>query len=408
MQRPNPPHPPPEYGFPHSPAAGPGTTIDVAGNKLRILTDSTTYATALVADIRAARRRVWIESYIVADDAVGKAVAAALADRAALGVDCRLMYDYVGCSFTPSAYFRDLRAAGVRVHAFHAWRQLAVGWRFLSLFNQRNHRKLCVIDNRIAYFGGMNIVDQRPLATVSDVAAQRLPPSAGWRDVHVRLEGPSQVRLAVIVGGLWRQMLKLPGRASPRWQVRRMLSRARDQIGMFDTHPGLRPRRAAKVLVPSIDRARRRITVAMAYFIPQGRVLRALLRARRRGVTVRVIVPEKSDVPIVRWCSRHLYGRLLRHGIRLYERRDEMLHSKVLTIDDDWTVVGSCNLDPRSLRTNLEFLSVVRSREFNAAVKRICAHDLRASRRVRDTDYSRRHWVQRLLDRLAWILRRWL
>jgi cardiolipin synthase len=254
----------------------------------------------------------------------------------------------------------------------------------------------------------MNIVDQGPLATPGEVSAHRLPPSAGWRDVQVRLEGPAQARLAAAVDRLWRQKLRLPRRKALPWRVRRMLARSRENIYFFATRPGLRFRRPARVLVPIIDQAQTRITVAMAYFIPQGAVLKALLRARRRGVAVRVIVPEKSDVPLARWCSRYLYGLLLKRGIRLYERRNEMLHSKVLAIDDDWTVVGSCNLDPRSLRTNLEFLAVVRSAAFNRAVKQIFARDLRASRRVTWQDYAGRSWFQRALDRLAWFVRRWL
>lgn len=382
--------------------------IAVGNNELKLFVDSASYIGALVADIRSARRRVWIESYIVSADSAGNAVAEALAERAAAGVDCRFMYDYVGSGFTPAAFFSRLAAAGAAVHEFHGWRLALAELRFFRVFNQRNHRKLCVIDDRIAYFGGMNLADQAPLATQGDVLSRGLPPSAGWRDVHVRLTGPAQGRLAAIMDGLWRKKLRLKRRRSLPWRVRRMFARRRDHVYFFDTRPGLRRRRPARVLVPLIDGAERRITVAMAYFIPQGAVLRALLRARERGVTVRVIVPEKSDVPIVRWCSRYLYGLLLKRGIRLYERRDEMLHSKVLAIDDDWTVVGSCNLDPRSLQTNLEFLAAIRSSQFNRAVKRICAHDLRSSRRVTWHDYAGRGWTQRVLDWLAWRLRRWL
>ncbi len=382
--------------------------IDVAGNEVTLFVESTPLADAMAGDIRRAQRRVWLESYTIVDDAAGRKIADALVDRASAGVDCRVMYDFLGSSTTSSAYFERLRRSGVKVHAYHTlWYAL---WRFdlFRVFNKRDHRKLLVIDDNVAYFGGMNIVDQTGLETVSDVRTRHLPISAGWRDVHARLVGPKQAEVAEAFERLWRRQHRQRRRRAPRWPVRRLLARDADAIYCFDTRPGIRFRRASRVLAPMIDRARSQITVSMAYFIPQGAILRALYRASRRGVRVRVIIPGKSDVRLAQWCTRHLYDRLLRHGIRIYERKDQMLHSKVMVIDDDWTMLGSCNLDPRSLRLNLEFFAVMRSRGLATAVKKICGYELRRSRRVSPDDHARRPWRQRLLDRLAWSLRRWL
>jgi cardiolipin synthase len=260
----------------------------------------------------------------------------------------------------------------------------------------------------------MNLVDQSGIHTVEEAKARSLPASAGWRDVHIRLMGSRQQEVADAFARLWRRSPqgRLPlgprRRRWPRWPIRRMLSEQGDGFYFFDCRPQLRHRRPTRVLVPLLRQSRRSITLSMAYFIPQGSVLRELLRASRRGVTVRVILPGDSDVKSVQWASRYFYDKLLRRGIRIYERKAQMLHSKVMVIDDEWSLIGSCNLDPRSLWINLEFFAVFRSRAMAGAVRRICRFEMRNSRRVTLDDCLGRPWWQRLLDRLAWSMRRWL
>ncbi len=372
--------------------------LAVAGNELTLFEGSMPLVTAMVDDIRTAKDRVWLESYIIADDPAGRAVADALLDRAAAGVDVRLMYDAIGCHATPQAYFNRLARGGVQVHAFHAIRDHWFKLDFIRILNRRNHRKLLVVDDRVAYFGGMNIVDQRRLITPEDTKAMHLPASAGWRDLHVRLVGPQQGEIAAAMDYLWRKKLGRVGvhalacgqqakawtpTKPARWNVKRKLASADDAMHLFASQPGKAARRMARVFVPLIRRAREEILVSMAYFIPVGRVLRELLRARRRGVRVRVVIPGESDVPAVHWATLHLCDRLLRRGIQIYERRDFMLHSKVMVIDGVWTAIGSANLDPRSLRTNLEFLAVIRSVPFAAAATAFCHHEIAHSERIR-------------------------
>ena len=386
-------------------------TVAVAGNRLTLFDHSLPLIEALERDVLGARERVWVESYIFADDAAGRRIAEALKDRARSGLDVRVMYDSIGSFATPARLFDDLRQAGVKVHAYltfrEAWRRssLLQLWNVLRLMNRRNHRKLTVIDDQVGYFGGMNIVDQSGLETDEAVRRRGLPKSAGWRDVHVRAEGPVHAEVAAAFDRLWRRVHRRRGAYWPKVDVRPQAASPAESVVCYDLRPSLRDRRAARVFIPLIRQARRRITLSMAYFVPAGGILRELFRARRRGVTVRVVVPGKSDVAAVQCATRHFYGDLLRHGIRIYERKDQMLHSKVMTVDHEWTVVGSCNLDPRSLRLNLEFLSVVRSRAMAHAVNRIIRYDLRNSRRVRPDDCRRRRWWQRLIDRAAWSIR---
>src|SRR5690606_29736 len=189
---------------------------------------------------------------------------------------------------------------------------------------------------------------------------------------HVRLAGPQQIEIANAFDYLRRRARHQRRRRPKRWPLNDMLQTLHDSIWFFDFRPSLRTRRAVRVFAPLIRRARHSITLSMAYFLPDGRVLRELIRARRRGVKVRVLVPGKSDVPIVQAAMRHLYGFLLKRGVRVYERQNQMLHSKAMVVDDAVSLVGSCNIDPRSFRHNLEFLAVFRSEAMAAAILDIC------------------------------------
>jgi len=380
--------------------------VSVAGNELALFIESGPLVDAIVQDIGAARQRVWVESYIFLDDAAGSQIAAALEDRARAGLDVRVLYDAIGSQATPAAFFRSLAAAGVQVHAYHTLWEALYRFSFFRVLNRRDHRKLLIIDDRVAYFGGMNLVDQGSVLTAA--RAEALPLSAGWRDVHVRLSGPQQPQVAESFERSWRRAHHQRLRPRDLPYRRALLTAGVESIQFFDSGPGRRHTRAARVFGRLIKRARERLTLSMAYFLPVGPVLTRLMRATRRGVRIQLVLPGSSDVPIVQRASRHLFPRLLRRRFEVYERQMQMLHSKVMVVDDEWAVVGSCNLDARSLYINLEFLAVVHSRTFAAALNDIIEAEIRHSRQITPADLSSRPWWQRLLDRLAWALRWWL
>lgn len=370
--------------------------VHSAGHEFRLYTDIEPLLADILADIRAARKRIWIETYILGDDRVGQQILHALTERAADGLDVRLMIDGIGSLDAPSGLLLEFEAAGGKVHVFHSFGFALWTRMHLSLLNRRNHRKLIVIDSAAGYFGGMNLVDPS--------AGNR---AAAWRDVHLRVDGWVLGELAAAMERLW-QWTHERGVDWPKWPTRSLYQDTIDGIWLFDSLPAVRQRRADRVFRTLISRAKRSITLSMAYFIPQGGVLRELVRARKRGVRIRVIVPGVSDVALVQWATEHFYARLLALGIRVYERCDQMLHSKAMVVDDHWTVVGSCNLDPRSLRLNLEFVGVVHGRELASITKRALAIELRNSRRVTpDLITGRTRW-QRWRGRIAWWLRRWL
>jgi cardiolipin synthase len=164
------------------------------------------------------------------DDPAGRAMADALCDRARAGLDVRLMIDGFGSFSTPTAMITKMQEAGVQVHVFHALSQVIRGPRWLQAFNQRNHRKLMVVDEQIAYFGGMNVVDQSGLESKADVKARNLPTSAGWRDVHARMAGPRQAEIAATMERLWKRVHHQPRGKAPRWRVPRRFGKGRQPL----------------------------------------------------------------------------------------------------------------------------------------------------------------------------------
>jgi cardiolipin synthase len=329
-----------------------------------------------------------------------------LMERARAGVDVRLLYDAIGSQTTPASFFARLQRAGVQVHVFHSlWEAF---WHFspLRVLNRRDHRKLLVIDDRVAYFGGMNIVDVSSAVAVA--RAEHLPMSAGWRDVHVRLDGPQQGAIAESFDRSWRRARGELVSRQPRDDRPAQLTGDGESIQFFDSGMLKKHTRAGRLFTRLIQQARSKVTLSMAYFLPVGRVLRALLRARQRGVMVRVVVPGDSDVPVVQYASRHLYTRLLRHRFHIHERHGNMLHSKVMIVDDEWVVLGSSNLDARSLWINLEFIALIHSPKLAALMNAIVAYEMAHSKRVTLRAFREQSWLRRLRNRLAWALRWWL
>lgn len=381
-------------------------TLTVAGHELTLFAESVPLIAQMILDIRSARQRVWLETYIFHDGTAGQAIAEALKERARAGLDVRLMYDAIGCQATRRSLFEELRQAGVLVHEFHSFWEALWRFSFLRVLNRRNHRKLLVIDNKVAYFGGMNIVDASSRLTIEQ--AEHLPLSAGWRDVHVRLIGPQQHEVAESFDRSWRRAHSSPIKSRPRAYRQGQLAPGQESIQFFDSGPGLKHTRAGRLFNRLIQAARRKVSFSMAYFLPLGSVLRNLLRARRRGVLVRVVVPGVSDVPLVQRATEHLYSLLLRHRFHVFERQISMLHSKVMIVDDQWTIVGSCNLDARSLWINLEFLAVIHSPTLARLLNEIVAYEIARSRRVTLREARKKSCWHRLINRLAWMFRWWL
>lgn len=336
---------------------------------------------AMANDIAQANTSIRMESYIFADDVVGRRIAAALAVQARRGRRVQLRVDYAGSRWElGGALVRELREAGVRFEWSRRWQWLKP-WEF----HRRNHRKLLIIDETIAYTGGFN---------VHAASSRESAGTSRWRDTHVRFRGPA-VRQAIDVfeGSSGEVQEALPA-SNSLWLIPNATRRCRRRLRCeFD-----RVFRAAQ----------RRIWLTTPYFLPDRRLRRRLIRAARRGVDVRVLTPAKNDVPITQWAARALYSSLLKHGARLYEYQPRVLHAKTLLVDDAWATVGTANLDYRSLFVNAEVNLIARDGAFCEALAREFRADLESSHEIEPERWRRRSWSHLAREAVAWPLRKWL
>lgn len=315
------------------------------GNRVELLINGEEYFPRLFQCIAEARREILLETFIIFEDEVGRQLQEALSAAAERGVEVQVTVDGYGTASLSPDYLARLTASGVRVHLFDP-RPRLLGVR-TNLF-RRLHRKLVVIDRRQAFVGGINYGEDH-LVRRGNMAKQ---------DYAVRVEGPvvrdiRQACLALLEPDADYPPLRPSGAEQPA-RVRLVI---RDNDQSSDD--------IEREYLQAIRQARRRLLIANAYFFPGYRLLRELRDAARRGVRVELVLQGMPDMPLVRLCSRLLYDYLLREGVRIHEYCQRPLHGKVAVIDDDWSTIGSSNLDPLSLSLNLEANLVIRDAAFN-------------------------------------------
>jgi len=378
------------------PGRAPYAEVTVGPNRLALLKDGFQAFPAMRAAIAEARRSICLESYIILDDATGLSFLEALSERARAGVEVLLMYDDWGSELSEPTLSR-LAASGVKVHAYHPVRWSPKVGRVLARLRRRNHRKSLVVDGEVGFLGGLNL---------SDEYAAREDGGAGWRDTHVRVVGPGALQLERLFLETWR------GSRGPRFRAEpfhRGPEAPCGRLAIVGNHLGKDKKDIRRAYAQAFRRAARSVFLTHAYFLPPNRLLRDLLEAARRGARVAVIIAATTDVKAVLYAARGLYPRLLKAGIEVYEwNTGRVLHAKTAVCDGQWATVGSSNLDPLSLRQNLEVNVTVEDATFAGALERLFLEDLRGCVRIdRDTVQS---WdaFSRLLGWLAFRLRRWL
>lgn len=334
-------------------------TFELDGATCALLQSGAEFFPALCADLAAARHSIYLETYIFAADATGQRVAAALKAAAARGVAVHLLLDGYGSADLPAAFVEELRRTGVDVQWFRRER----GWLRLRRHRLRRlHRKLAVVDGRIAYVGGINIVDDIPPDT--GLTEPRL-------DYAVRAEGLLAGQVLHEMRRLWTTLkwLNLKKRLV-RWrQDWRNHGGASGQIELL-LRDNLRHRRdIERAYLLAIHQAQREIVLAHAYFLPGRRLRRALIEAAQRGVRVVLLVQGRVEYLIQHYATQALYRQLLAAGIEIYEYRASFLHAKVGVVDGQWATVGSSNFDPFSLWLAREANVALRHASFAAALR---------------------------------------
>ena len=360
------------------------------GNRVSVYFGGSDAMEAMLGAIDAAREEVLLEVYIFRDDATGAAFRDALERAAARGVAVRLLADAFGSIETADAFWNTMRAGGVEVRLFHPLLAHFLDQPF------RDHRKILAVDRRVAFTGGMNI----GLEYGSSRRRRARSPVRTWRDTQARVEGPTAWDLAVVFAEGWERAGGTPFSLPPLTPVEAPGAR----ILTLDTRPGRGTDEKTAVLTAAIAAARRRVWITNSYFAPRPRATGVLAAAVARGVDVRLLLPGSSDAPLVRHAGHGYFAELLGCGVKVFEYQPAVLHAKTLVVDDCVAVVGSTNLDYRSLAFNAECNLVILCDTTNTALAAAFEDDLARSMEILLRDWRRRPFLHRLGDRLARLL----
>lgn len=374
----------------------------VAGNKVTLLQDGPATYKAMLAAIAEAKSHIHMETYIFEDDDTGRQFAQALIAKQRQGVPVAMIRDSVGTLGTSAEFFKLLTDAGVQLVQFNPVNPLTAkaGWNV----NQRDHRKLLVVDGKLAFLGGINI--SAVYSGGSLKSAQRQGTRLPWRDTHVQIEGP-------VVGDFEKMFLdtwnKQKGAALPQRDFfPKTGPRGKEIVRAISGSPDEAYSAIYATLISAIGNAETEICLTNAYFAPDPQLLAALADAVKRGVDVRLILPSKTDSALIFNAGRSYYEEMLRAGIKIYERHDALLHSKTAVIDGVWSTIGSTNLDWRSFLHNQEVNAVVLSPDFAAQMKAMFEHDLAASEPITLDAWEHRPFGFRIKESLARMWEYWL
>ncbi|MES2958890.1 MAG: cardiolipin synthase [Pseudomonadota bacterium] len=361
------------------------------GNEVRLLEDGPATYRAMLAAIAAANDHINMETYILDDDEVGQRFAAALLAKQGQGVQVNLIRDSVGTLGTSPEFFRRLAASGIRVLEFNPVNPLAArkGWEL----NQRDHRKLLIVDGRVAFLGGINISSVYSGGSLKkdSRAAARGELGPAWRDTDMQLRGPAVAEFQKLFLATWAQQKGPPLATKNYFPPPQVVGR--EVVRAIGSSPEEPYSQIYATLLSAIGSAETSVRITNAYFVPDPQLLAALEAAAQRGVDVSLILPSQSDSWLVFHAGRRYYARLLRAGVKIYERRGVILHSKTALIDGVWATVGSTNLDWRSFLHNHELNAVVLGAEFGKQVQAMFDKDLAASDTI-----TLQTWQQRSLD----------
>lgn len=352
---------------------------------IRIYTEGDKLYEAMLNSIAVAKEHIMLESYIFSADAIGWKFAKAFAEQARRGIKVRLLIDSVGSFFHLSRTMRKfLRINGVDVRFFHHW-----SWRQPFRYNNRNHRKLLIIDRHTVFLGGFNIHQESSFEWYG---------SQHWRDTHIAFSGTIVDQLIDSFEKFWKSHL-VPIKFEKRVLMPKSLTVGSSRL--YERHLRL----LFKNLWPLANNS---IYLTTPYFVPDLLTQRGLIEAAERGVDVRILVPRKSDIRLTRWAARAAYANLLHAGVRIFEYLPRMLHAKTVIIDDEWASIGTANMDYRSFFANYEINLLSRGTPLCVELKNQFLDDLHHAEEICKVKWPNRPWSEHITEAIGWIARRWL
>lgn len=370
----------------------------IGGNTVTLLRNGTEYFPALIAAIEQSVTSVYIETYILAEDAVGRSVAKALVAAVARGVDVRVVVDGFGSKpYLTHVLVDRLRGAGVVLVRYRE-DAFPMTWRRARL--RRLHRKLVVVDGRFAFVGGINLIDDMN-------TPGQTPPRV---DFAVRVEGPIMLPITDAASRFWRLLRLLPTELNrlPALTLTPVTAPCGVIKARFVVRDNFRFRRQIELgYLAALRVARSDVIIASAYFLPGIRFRRALIAAVARGATVTLILQARVEYRLLRYATRALYGQLLAGGVNIVEYERSFLHAKVAVVDDRWATVGSSNIDPFSLLLAREANVIVRDVAFSGDLRCELTRLMNeGGRRVEHDKWTRRSLFNRVLHWCAYGLTR--
>ncbi|MGH7933445.1 MAG: cardiolipin synthase [Candidatus Binataceae bacterium] len=368
----------------------------VLGNKVTLLKNGAATYGAMLAAIRNARDSINIEMYIFSGGPVGKMFADALIERQRHGVQVNLVYDSLGSITTPASFFDRLRQNGIVVLQYRPLNpfEAKLPW----TLSHRSHRKMLIVDGRIAFTGGINISEVYSSGLGSE--GRKVPP-AYWRDTDIELEGPAVAEVQRLFIAEWYYQ-KGPA-LSPRNYFPQFERQGNQIVRVIASVPE-RFSLIYVTLISAIVNSETNVYITDAYFAPDHQMLHALERAARRGVDVRLLLPSQSDEPLIVSAERSHYHALLKAGVKIYEWQGKMLHAKTATIDGVWSTVGTSNLDWWSIARNNEINAIILSHSFGGEMNLMFTNDLESSKQIELDQWKHRGLRERLDETAARII----
>ena len=375
----------------------------IAGNQVTLLFDGPVTIAAMMAAVSKAQDSINLETYLFDQDPLGMTFADLLIAKQKEGVQVSVIYDCVGTLGTPQAFFDRMQEAGILLLPFQpvSPHHKLLGWRI----NNRDHRKILVVDGRVAFTGGVNISASYARSSLFRSARKAKAGAVGWRDTHVQIEGPAVAALQWMFLDNWASQNE---GSLPERDFFPTLAPAGDKVvRVLGSQPGSH-HEIFKAYFLAIQGARTSIHIASAYFVPDAQISKALREAARRGVDVKIILPSVSDSWLTSHGSHSFYQEMLNAGVRIYELKTSVLHAKTAVIDGTWSTVGSTNLDTRSFLHNKEVNMVVLGDAFGGEMERAFQDDLKDSKEITQEKWQQRPYLQRFKEWCARLTAYWL
>ncbi len=313
-----------------------------------------------------------------------------------------LIYDSVGCLDVPPAFFQHLREGGIHTLEFNPLKTSKPNRN--SLVTERDHRKILIVDGEVAFTGGVNISD----VYFEGSASGYFGPSAreSWRDTEVQIRGPAVAEFEKLFWDTWNR--QNGPRLPPRNYFPTLKNEGNNLVGVVGSIPGEKNRTTYLMYVSAITHSENTVHLTSSYFVPDDETVKALTGAAKRGVDVKIILPGSSDIGFVFYAGRSYYTRLLKSGVKLYERRGAILHAKTGVIDEVWSTVGSTNLDLWSFLRNDEVNTVILGQDFALEMEALFTKDLENSRQVHLEEWEKRGLSERMKEWFTRLFRYWL